>query len=134
MWVRPRYDLFAWTPFRTAKYLLESIGRLHHQNGGTLFANFTGSLVEIASGAVVNGGLALIGKGIADIAGSSGEALLRAYWRGRTRSRLSREPTSVADTISPWQSRTRANDPCCALSPNFPFRLAIFYFCQQYTV
>jgi autotransporter passenger strand-loop-strand repeat protein len=44
-------------------------------NGGTLFASASGSLVEIASGAVVNGGLALIGDGIVDIAGSSGESV-----------------------------------------------------------
>src|SRR5262249_29519676 len=42
-------------------------------NGGTLFASSSGSLIEIASGAVVNGGLALIGDGIVEIAGSSGE-------------------------------------------------------------
>ena len=41
-------------------------------NGGTLFASASGSLVEIASGAVVNGGVALIGDGIINIAGSSG--------------------------------------------------------------
>src|SRR5262249_25967831 len=44
-------------------------------NGGTLFASGTDSLVEIASGAVVNGGLALIGNGIVGIAGSSGESV-----------------------------------------------------------
>lgn len=44
-------------------------------NGGTLFAAGVGDLVEIASGAVVNGGLALIGNGIVDIAGSSGEGV-----------------------------------------------------------
>jgi hypothetical protein len=44
-------------------------------NGGTLFASASGSLLEIASGAVVNGGLALIGDGIVDIAGSSGESV-----------------------------------------------------------
>jgi hypothetical protein len=44
-------------------------------NGGTLFASAAGDLIEIASGAVVNGGLALIGNGIVDIAGSSGESV-----------------------------------------------------------
>jgi hypothetical protein len=44
-------------------------------NGGTLFASAAGDLVEIASGAVVNGGVALIGNGIVDIAGSSGESV-----------------------------------------------------------
>jgi hypothetical protein len=44
-------------------------------NAGTLFASGTGTLVEIASGAVVNGGVALIGDGIVDIAGSSGESV-----------------------------------------------------------
>ena len=44
-------------------------------NGGTLFASATGDLIEIASGAVVNGGVALIGDGIVDIAGSSGESV-----------------------------------------------------------
>jgi hypothetical protein len=39
-------------------------------NGGTLFAQDLGDLVEIASGAVVNGGVALVGDGIVDIAGS----------------------------------------------------------------
>ena len=42
-------------------------------NGGSLFANGSGGLVEIVSGAVVNGGVALIGDGIVEIAGSSGE-------------------------------------------------------------
>ena len=44
-------------------------------NGGALFANEAGGLVEIASGAVVNGGVALIGDGIVDIAGSSSESV-----------------------------------------------------------
>jgi hypothetical protein len=44
-------------------------------NGGTLFASAAGSVIEIASGAVVNGGVALIGDGIVDIAGSSGESV-----------------------------------------------------------
>ena len=44
-------------------------------NGGTLFATGLGSLIEIASGGVVNGGVALIGDGIVDIAGSSGESV-----------------------------------------------------------
>ena len=44
-------------------------------NGGTLFASAAGDLIEIASGAVVNGGVALIGNGIVDIAGSSGESV-----------------------------------------------------------
>jgi hypothetical protein len=44
-------------------------------NGGTLFASAAGSLVEIASGAVVNGGVALIGDGTVEIAGSSGESV-----------------------------------------------------------
>jgi hypothetical protein len=44
-------------------------------NGGTLFASAAGSVVEIASGAVVNGGVALIGDGVVDIAGSSGESV-----------------------------------------------------------
>jgi hypothetical protein len=42
-------------------------------NGGTLFASGLGSLIQIESGAVVNGGVALIGNGIVEIAGSSGE-------------------------------------------------------------
>ena len=42
-------------------------------NGGTLFASAAGDLIEIASGAVVNGGVALIGNGKVEIAGSSGE-------------------------------------------------------------
>jgi hypothetical protein len=44
-------------------------------NGGTLFANSTGDEVAIALGAVVNGGVALIGNGIVSIAGSSGESV-----------------------------------------------------------
>ncbi len=44
-------------------------------NGGTLFAAGAGNLVEIVSGAVINGGVALIGDGIVDIAGSSGETI-----------------------------------------------------------
>ena len=44
-------------------------------NGGTLFASAAGDLIEIASGAVVNGGVALIGNGVVDIAGSSGESV-----------------------------------------------------------
>ena len=44
-------------------------------NGGTLFASATGDLIEIASGAVVNGGVALIGDGIVEFAGSSGESV-----------------------------------------------------------
>jgi hypothetical protein len=44
-------------------------------NGGTLFASATGDLIEIASGAVVNGGVAQIGNGIVEIAGSSGESV-----------------------------------------------------------
>ena len=44
-------------------------------NGGTLFASAAGDLIEIASGAVVNGGVAQIGNGIVDIAGSSGESV-----------------------------------------------------------
>jgi hypothetical protein len=42
-------------------------------NGGTLFANSAGDEVAITLGAVVNGGVALIGDGIVNIAGSSGE-------------------------------------------------------------
>jgi hypothetical protein len=41
-------------------------------NGGKAFASASGSLAEIARGAVVNGGVALIGDGIINIAGSSG--------------------------------------------------------------
>jgi hypothetical protein len=44
-------------------------------NSGTLFASAANSLVQIASGAVVKGGVALIGDGIVDIAGSSGESV-----------------------------------------------------------
>ena len=44
-------------------------------NGGTLFASAAGDLIEITSGAVVNGGVALIGNGIVDFAGSSGESV-----------------------------------------------------------
>jgi hypothetical protein len=44
-------------------------------NGGTLFASGSGDLVEITNGAVVNGGIALIGNGVVDIAGSSGESV-----------------------------------------------------------
>ena len=44
-------------------------------NGGTLFASAVGDLVEIASGAVVNGGVARVGDGVVDIAGSSGESV-----------------------------------------------------------
>ena len=44
-------------------------------NGGTLFASAAGDLIEIASGAVVNGGVALIGNGIVEFAGSSGESV-----------------------------------------------------------
>ena len=42
-------------------------------NSGMLFASGSGSLVEIASGAVVNGGIAMVGNGIVDIQGSSNE-------------------------------------------------------------
>ena len=42
-------------------------------NGGTLFANGSGSLIEIASGAVVSGGGAEVGDGIVAILGSSSE-------------------------------------------------------------
>ena len=44
-------------------------------NGGTLFANSAGDEVAITLGAVVNGGVALIGNGIVNIAGSSGESV-----------------------------------------------------------
>ncbi len=44
-------------------------------NGGTLFAISSGGEVAITVGAVVNGGVALIGRGIVDIAGSSGESV-----------------------------------------------------------
>jgi hypothetical protein len=42
-------------------------------NSGTLFASGSGSLVEIANGAVVNGGVAEVGNGIVDILGASSE-------------------------------------------------------------
>jgi hypothetical protein len=42
-------------------------------NSGTLFASGSGSLVEIANGAVVNGGVAEVGNGIVDIKGASSE-------------------------------------------------------------
>jgi hypothetical protein len=42
-------------------------------NSGTLFASGSGSLVEIANGAVVNGGVAEVGNGIVDIQGASSE-------------------------------------------------------------
>jgi hypothetical protein len=47
-------------------------------NGGTLFARALGDLVEIASGAVVDGGVALIGNGIVDVlaGGSANVAFL----------------------------------------------------------
>ena len=42
-------------------------------NGGTLFASGSGSLIQIASGAVVNGGIAEVGDGLVAILGSSSE-------------------------------------------------------------
>jgi hypothetical protein len=42
-------------------------------NGGTLFASGAGSLVEIASGTVVSGGVAEVGDGNVEIGGSSSE-------------------------------------------------------------
>ena len=45
------------------------------KNSGTLFADGAGSEVDIVSGAVVNGGVAEIGDGIVEIAGSSGESV-----------------------------------------------------------
>jgi hypothetical protein len=42
-------------------------------NGGTLFVNAATDLVEIASGAVVNGGVAEVGDGLVKILGSSNE-------------------------------------------------------------
>jgi hypothetical protein len=42
-------------------------------NGGTLFASAAGDLIEIVSGAVVNGGVAEVGDGLVKILGSSGE-------------------------------------------------------------
>ena len=42
-------------------------------NGGTLFASGSGSLIEIVSGAVVNGGVAEVGDGLVAILGSSSE-------------------------------------------------------------
>jgi hypothetical protein len=44
-------------------------------NGGTLFAKSASDGVVITPGAVVNGGVALIGDGIVDIAGSSSESV-----------------------------------------------------------
>ena len=58
---------------RRAAALWSSCGTV--TNGGTLFANSAGDQVAIAIGAVVNGGVALIGDGIVDIAGSSGESV-----------------------------------------------------------
>jgi hypothetical protein len=48
-------------------------GTVH--NSGILFASASNSVVLITSGAVVTGGVALIGDGIVDIAGSSGESV-----------------------------------------------------------
>ena len=42
-------------------------------NSGTLFASGFGSVLEIASGAVVNGGVAEVGNGVVDILGASSE-------------------------------------------------------------
>ena len=42
-------------------------------NGGTLYASASGGLVQIASGTVVNGGVAEVGNGIVDIQGASSE-------------------------------------------------------------
>jgi hypothetical protein len=42
-------------------------------NGGTLFASAAGDLIEIVSGAVVNGGVAEVGDGLVKIVGSSSE-------------------------------------------------------------
>jgi autotransporter passenger strand-loop-strand repeat protein len=42
-------------------------------NSGVLFASGSGSLLEIASGGVVNGGVAKVGNGIVDIEGASKE-------------------------------------------------------------
>jgi hypothetical protein len=44
-------------------------------NGGTLFAKSASDGVVITPGAVVNGGVALIGDGIVDIAGSGSESV-----------------------------------------------------------
>jgi hypothetical protein len=59
---------------------LEFVGSGANQNfsatfnaGATLEVGSLGSLIDITSGAVVNGGLALIGNGIVEIAGPSGE-------------------------------------------------------------
>jgi autotransporter passenger strand-loop-strand repeat protein len=45
-------------------------------NGGRLYASGSGSLIEIASGAVVNGGVVEVGNGIVEIAGSSSENVI----------------------------------------------------------
>jgi hypothetical protein len=67
-------------------------------NGGTLFANGSGGLVEIASGVVVNGGLALVGNGIVEIA-APGQA---AKTSGSC-------PMAAADSNSmAWEALTRA--------------------------
>ena len=42
-------------------------------NGGTLYASASDGLVQIAGGAVVNGGIAEVGNGIVDIEGASSE-------------------------------------------------------------
>jgi len=42
-------------------------------NSGSLFASGSGSLLEIASGTVVSGGVAVVGNGIVDIEGASKE-------------------------------------------------------------
>ena len=44
-------------------------------NDGTLYAVGSGSLVEIISGAVVNGGIAEVGNGVVDIQGASSESV-----------------------------------------------------------
>ena len=68
-------------------------------NGGTLFASAAGDLIEIASGAVVNGGVALIGNGIVEIAGSSGESVkFLSNGSGGLK---------IADTVGPYQRLQR---------------------------
>jgi hypothetical protein len=61
-------------------------------NSGTLFASGSGSVLEIANGAVVNGGVAKVGNGIVDIQGRKqreghlpGWRQRRAATRGRCR-------------------------------------------------
>ena len=68
------------------------------------------ALVEIASGAVVNGGLALVGDGIVDIAGSSGESVkFLSTWQRRARTRRRGPTAPISGKVSGFGGSGHSN-------------------------